>query len=74
MAEHKSVLLGLARRSVILYGKRSVTYVTDYDGSQRALAMELKSFEASFELPRREILDPVGLDYMLRVYRVEKLK
>ena len=74
MAEHKSVLLSLARRSVILYGKRSVTYVTDYDGSQRALAMELKSFEASFELPRREILDPVGLDYMLRVYRVEKLK
>ena len=73
-AEGNSVLLSLVRRSTILYGRRSLTYVTDYDGSQRAVAMDLKSFEASFELPRREILDPVGLDYMLRVYRVEKLK
>jgi hypothetical protein len=74
MAESKSVLLSLVHRSTILYGKRSLTYVTDPDGSQRAVAMDLKSFGTSFELPRREILDPVGLDYMLRVYRVEKLK
>jgi hypothetical protein len=61
-------------RSTILYGKRSLTYIADHDGSHRAVAMDLKSFEAFFEFPRREILDPVGLDHMLRVYRVEKLK
>jgi hypothetical protein len=74
MALSKSVLVSLVRRSTILYGKRSLTYVTDRDGRQRAVAMDLKSFSASFELPRREILDPVGLDYMLRVYRVEKMR
>jgi hypothetical protein len=46
----------------------------DHDGSQRAVAMDLKSFGMAFEWPRREILDPVGLDYMLRVYRLEKFK
>jgi hypothetical protein len=74
LAETKSVLLSLVHRSTILYGRRSLTFVTDYDGSQRAVAMDLKSISTSFELPRREILDPVGLDYMLRVFRLEKLK
>ncbi len=74
MAESNSVFLNLMHRSTILYGKRSLTYVTGLDGSQRAVAMDLKSFEASFELPRREILDPVGLDYVLRVCRLERLK
>jgi len=74
MAESKSVFLNLVHRLTILYGKRSLTYVTDYDGVQRAVAMDLKSLGTSFELPRREFLDPVGLDYMLRVFRAEKLK
>ncbi len=74
MAEGKSVLLSLVRRSTILYGTRSLTYVADHDGSQRAVAMDLKPLSASIELPRREILDPVGLDYMLRGDLMEKLK
>lgn len=73
-AQSKSILLNLVRRSTILYGRRSLTYVTDPNGTQRAVSMDLKSFDVSFELPRREILDPVGLDYMLRMYRVEKLE
>jgi hypothetical protein len=74
IAESKSVMLSLVHRSTILYGKCSLTYVPDHDGGQRAVAMDLKSFGTSFELPRREILDPVGLDFMLRVYRAEKLR
>jgi hypothetical protein len=74
LAESKSVLINLVHRSTILYGNRSLTYVKDADGEQRAVALDLKSFGTSFELPRREILDPVGLDYMLRVFRVERLK
>jgi hypothetical protein len=73
-AVSKSVLLNLVHRSTILYGNRSLTYVTDHDNSQRAIPMDLKSLSVSFELPRREILDPVGLDHMLRVFRAEKLK
>jgi hypothetical protein len=74
MAEAKSVFLGLVHRSTILYGKRSLVYVTDLDGGQRAVPMDLKAFDTSFELPRLEVLDPVGLDYMLRVFRAEKFK
>ncbi len=74
LAESESVLLHLVHRSTILYGKRSLTYFSDSDGKQHAVAMDLKSFGTSFELPRHEILDPVGLDYMLRVFRVERLK
>jgi hypothetical protein len=74
LVESKSILMNLVHRSTILYGKRSLTYFTDPDGQQHSVAMDLKSFETSFELPRHSILDPVGLDYMLRVFRVEKLK
>ena len=74
IAESKSVFFNLARRSTILYGKRSLTYVPDLDGVQRAVPIDLKSFSTSFELPRADILDPTGLDYMLRVFKVEKLK
>lgn len=74
LAESKSIFMNLVHRSTVLYGKRSLTYVNDVDGKQRAVEMELKSFGTSFELPRREILDPVGLDYILRVFRVEKFK
>jgi hypothetical protein len=73
-AEKQSVLFSMVHRSTLLYGKRSLTYVLDDDGSSRAIALDLKSMGVSFEWPRREILDPVGLDYMLRVYRVEKLE
>ena len=74
MAESRSVLLNLIHRSTILYGKRTLTYITDYDGTQRTVSMDLKSVSTSIELPRRQVLDPVGLDYMLRVYRTERLK
>jgi hypothetical protein len=73
-AEDQSIFLNLVHRSTILYGKRSLNYVQDADGEQRAVAMDLKSVGMSIELPRREVLDPVGLDYMLRVFRAERLK
>ena len=73
-AEHHSVLLSTVRRSTLLYGKRSLTYLLDEDGSRRAVALDLQSVGVSFEMPRHDVLDPVGLDFMLRVFRVEKLK
>jgi hypothetical protein len=74
LIESKSIFINLVHRSTILYGKRSLTYVEDVDGKRRAVGMDLKSFGTSFELPRQEILDPVSLDHMLRVFRVERLK
>jgi len=73
-AESQSVFFNLVHRSTMLYGNRSLTYVEDAGGNQRAISMELKSFGVKFEMPRREVLDPVGLDYMLRVFRVERMR
>jgi hypothetical protein len=74
LAESKSLLLSFVHRSTILYGKQSLTYITDPGGERRAIAMGLKPFETSFELPRHQILDPVGLDYMLRIFRAQRLE
>jgi hypothetical protein len=72
-AQKASVLLSLVRRSVLLYGKRSITYVEGPGKERRPVEMELKSHGVTIEMPRMEIVDPRGLDYMLRVFRVERL-
>ena len=74
MAEKKSVFFGLVKRSTILYGNRTLAYVDDQEGKRRPIEIEMKSFGATIELPRALIVDPVGLDYMLRVFRAERLK
>lgn len=73
-AEKASVLLNFVKRSVILYGKHSITYIEDSKNERRPVEMELKSHGVTIEWPRMEIIDPVGLDYMLRVFRVERLE
>jgi hypothetical protein len=74
MAESKSIFANLFHRSTLLYGKRSLNFVIDGSGKPRSVPLDLKSYEMSFEFPRREILDPVGSNYLLRVFRVEELK
>ena len=73
-AESKSVILNLVHRSIVLYGRRTLSYVTDLEGEKRAIEMDLRSHHISWEMPRLETIDPVGLDYMLRIYRAEQLK
>jgi hypothetical protein len=36
--------------------------------------MELNAHSITFEMPRKQVLDPIGLDYMLRVLRIERLR
>ena len=62
------------KRSVLLYGRRSITYVEGPNDVRRPVEMELKGHSFTFELPRMEILDPIGLDFMLRVFRIERLR
>lgn len=69
----QSVLLNLVHRSVILYGTRSLTYVGMSSDDRHPVEMELKPHEVSMELPRMDLIDPVGLDYILRTFRVERL-
>jgi hypothetical protein len=70
----QSVFFELMKHSTILYGKRSLTYVQNHQGERQPFEMELKPHSAYIELPRMEILDPIGLSYMLLVFRTERLK
>jgi hypothetical protein len=71
-AEQESIFLSLVRRSVILYGRRSITYIENPGGNRRPVEMELKTHSASMEFPRMEIVDPIGLSYMMLVFRTER--
>jgi len=72
-ARKQSVFYDLVKRSVILHGRRSLSLVADLGGNQRRMVTDLHTHSVSFELPRMEIADPVGLDYILRVFRTERL-
>lgn len=73
MIQKESVLLSLVHRSVILYGRKSLTFVTDGENKRRAMEMEMRSMGTSFELARATITDPVNLERMLLIFRAEKL-
>ena len=69
-AERSSVLQNLFHRSHVLFGRRTLTFIEDLDGTRRAIPLDLNSHSTSIEMPSLEWLDPVGLDYMLRSWRV----
>ncbi len=72
-ARDTSIFGDSIHRVTVLYGKRTLAYVAERDGSLRAVESELAPFGTSIELPHREVLDPVMLDFMLNVFRAEKL-
>jgi len=72
LAERQSVFFGLVQRSTLLYGRKAITYLGGADEPPRS--MEMKTFQTSFEMPRLGFIDPVGLEYLTRIYRVSKPK
>ena len=72
-AEKRSILNFLCTKTVILYGKTSINYIQDLSGQPQRMEMPMKSHEMKFEYPRQEHIDPFGLDYMLRIFRAERL-
>lgn len=72
--EKKSVLLSLVSKSVLLYGRKSINYVYDIDGKSNRMEVPLHSHGTEMEIPRLQIIDPFGLDYMLRIFRAEQIK
>jgi len=71
MTEEQSIFMNLVHRSTLLYGLRSVSYVGPPGAARRPMEMSLQTHSVSFEMPRNEVVDPFGLDYMLRVLRAE---
>jgi hypothetical protein len=72
-AEKESVLLSLVSRSTILHGRAALSYFNDlHDDGDRSMTTEMHSHGYSFELPRMEVIDPVGLSMQLFMLRTGK--
>jgi hypothetical protein len=71
-AEQQSVFFGLVQHSTLLYGRKAVAYVRGAD--EPPVSMEMKTMSAGFAMPRLQIIDPVGLDWLIRIFRVSKPK
>ena len=71
-AEKDSVLFNLVHRSVLLYGTGSIHYVhTDEGCDPHRQEMSLASFHQTIEIPRLEVIDPVGLQFAMYCFRSE---
>ena len=71
-AKKRSVMYQLVPTSVLLYGSGSVYYVhADKDTDPQRKEMSLASFRQEIDIPRLEVLDPVGLQYAIVRFRLE---
>ncbi len=73
-ARDKSVFLSLVKHSVMLYGEQSQSFIKTGDGNFQSMEIDLKAHSVSYELPRLDTVDPIGLDYTLRIFRAEKME
>lgn len=74
--EKESIFSQLATKVVLLYGNRSITYVPpfgDEPGPERRMVTEMQSHHHSHEYARMIVVDPHGIDLMLRHFRVERM-
>jgi len=67
------VLLQLVHQTVLLYGHKAIHHVFGPEGKVSRMETQLGSHGTNIEVPRMTILDPQGLDLMLRVFRCERI-
>jgi len=71
-ARKNSIVAQIATESIMLYGNRAVSWVDLPGEKPRRIETELGSVGASFEMPRVDIVDPIGLQLMLLTFRSEE--
>jgi hypothetical protein len=71
-AERQSVFFGLVQHSTLLYGRKAIAYVRGPE--EPPVSMEMKTISAGFTMPGLQIIDPVGLDWLFRIFRMSKPK
>lgn len=68
----KSIFDDLFTKQYILYGRSSLTPIHTGEATTHLTETAMHSFSISSELPILDIVDPVGLDYMLVHFRLEQ--
>jgi hypothetical protein len=71
-ARRKSIFASIMSESVLVYGTRSVSWVPDPATEPRRIETPLATISHSFEIPRVDIVDPMGLQLMLMSFRSEE--
>lgn len=71
-ADQKSIFADLFTKVVVLYGNRSVSYHNIGEETPKRFETKMASHGVSMEIPRVDIVDPLGLQRMLFAYRAEK--
>lgn len=74
-AEAKSVFASIFAKSILLYGKKSINYMyVRADEPPNRMEIPLQNHLVEIDFPQSEIIDPIGLVYMWRTYRLEWIK
>ncbi|WP_319590715.1 hypothetical protein [uncultured Draconibacterium sp.] len=73
-SEKNSFVYKYFSTQTLLYGCKSISYTEDSKKKAHRKEFPLQKIEHSMEFPRLEKLDPNGLDYNLRIFRIENLK
>ena len=71
-AEAQSVFLNSVSKSVLLYGRKWISYVYGSDGQPHRREVPLQSHGTEMEFPRMEYLDPFEINYMLQIFKNER--
>ncbi|MCA3260828.1 MAG: hypothetical protein ING44_02705 [Telmatospirillum sp.] len=70
-ASEKSFVHQLFKKSVLLYGNSAITYLPLPSGPLHRTEAKLGTISASFEMPHTDILDPLGLQFVLINFKSE---
>ena len=73
-AEKHAVFTQIAKKSVLLYGTKSINYVGEPFTQNRRMEIPLPKYSFSMKIPRLHNIDPFSLDYMLHIFRHEKVR
>ncbi len=71
-ARRESIFASIVSEPVLLYGTRSVSWVPDPATGPRRIETPLATISHSFEIPRVDIVDSMGLQLMLISFRGEE--
>ena len=72
-AKAESVLLQLLPQSVLLYGRKAIHHAFGPEGEVSRMETQMGSLGTNFEQARMTIVDPLWLDFMLSVFRHERM-
>ncbi|SJK83840.1 hypothetical protein [Halomonas elongata] len=71
-AHERSVFFQLVSCQTLLYGKKSFSLIHGEGGKKVPSVTPLSEFSYSAEFPRLSVVDPVGFNEMLTIFRIEK--